>query len=224
MKYWDAIGLLECGDKRVAVQVSSPQREQAIMRREDGEIKLVNLRNGELTDYNHEGMDSDNWELAYIHKKAGVFYFNYLTVSSNLADAIKRYPDSTSFRRLSWDIGVWLNPMIGQRSDDSSLRWAPYDLTESEANAEDWVGDCQFTSKKAEYTVGQRMVGFHQKAGLTNDQLIGKERIASVITTLHGMRAASSSPEQCRLLSVAITKMEEADLWVTKALGVFDDA
>lgn len=227
MKYWDAIGMLACGDERMAVQVSTPQREEGIMRQKDGEIKLVNLRSGTLSDYNHAGMNNNNWTLANVSNDAGVIHFRHLTVGSNLADAIKRHSDSKLYRRLSWDLDVWLDPAKGLRSDDSLLGWVPYDLTNSEVLAEDWVAKTQYTTEhtpEIEYTVGQRMVGFHKKAGLTNDQLIGKERIASVITVLHGMRTVSSSPEQCRLLSVAITKMEEADLWVTKALGVFDDA
>lgn len=227
MKYWDAIGMLTWGDERMAVQVSTPQREEAIMRQTDGEIKLVNLRDATLSDYNHAGMNNDNWALAHVSNDAGVIHFRHLTVSSNLTDAIKCHPDSKLYRRLSWDLDVWLDPAKGLRSDDSLMGWEPYDLATSEALAEDWVAKTQYTSEHApgiEYTVGQRMVGFHKKTGLTNDQLVGKERIASVITMLHDMRVASSSPEQCRLLSVAITKLEEADLWVTKALGVFDDA
>lgn len=70
----------------------------------------------------------------------------------------------------------------------------------------------------AEQTYGQKAVGLSFNP--SNDDAVGtcKQTCANVIDQMNDLRSNSSSQEQKRLASVAITEMQTAQMWAVKAL------
>ena len=67
-------------------------------------------------------------------------------------------------------------------------------------------------------TYGQKAVGLtFNPSGNPEVQRI-KELYAEIIDLCYGARLASTSPEQKRLFSVAITESQTAQMWAVKAL------
>lgn len=69
-----------------------------------------------------------------------------------------------------------------------------------------------------EQTFGQQAVGLSFNP--SNDDAVGqcKQRFADAIDQIHEVRETSSSQEQKRLCSIAITEMQGAQMWAVKAL------
>lgn len=69
-----------------------------------------------------------------------------------------------------------------------------------------------------ELTFGSKACGVSFNPGghvIVNDI---KQQFAEIVDTLHGHREASSSPEVKRMLSLAITEAQTAQMWAVKAV------
>ncbi len=70
-------------------------------------------------------------------------------------------------------------------------------------------------------TFGQKAVGlsFNHAEGVTKDAVhLLKEQYANTIDALNEARNSSESGEQKRLLSIAITEAQGAQMWAVKAI------
>lgn len=67
-------------------------------------------------------------------------------------------------------------------------------------------------------TYGQKAVGLSFNPSQDNAVDIAKTDYAKIIDQMNDLRANSSSPEQKRLASVAITEAQAAQMWAVKAL------
>lgn len=65
---------------------------------------------------------------------------------------------------------------------------------------------------------GEKAVGLSFNPSGSDDVHDCKSAIAKQIDILDHKRAISESPEQKRLLSIAITELQTAQMWVVKAL------
>ena len=72
--------------------------------------------------------------------------------------------------------------------------------------------------EKTELTFGERAVGLNFNSGGSGAVADCKLHFAKLIDQQNDMRAASTSPEQKRLASVAITELQTAQMWAVKAL------
>lgn len=72
--------------------------------------------------------------------------------------------------------------------------------------------------KKEELTFGEKAVGL--KFNPSGDDQVGqcKKGFAQEIDRLNDLRNTSTSDEQKRLISIAITEMQGAQMWAVKAI------
>jgi hypothetical protein len=71
---------------------------------------------------------------------------------------------------------------------------------------------------KDEQTFGQKAVGINFNPSNEDAIYICKKRYADLIDEMNDLRATTSSQEQKRLCSVAITELQTAQMWSVKAL------
>lgn len=69
-----------------------------------------------------------------------------------------------------------------------------------------------------ELTYGERAVGVGFNPGGSGAVADCKAHLARLIDQQNELRAASASPEQKRLASIAITELQTAQMWAVKAL------
>lgn len=67
-------------------------------------------------------------------------------------------------------------------------------------------------------TYGQKMVGKSFNPAGDSDVDIAKQYYADIIDQANRLRQTSDSVEQNRLASIAITKAQEAQMWLVKAI------
>ena len=72
--------------------------------------------------------------------------------------------------------------------------------------------------EKTELTYGERAVGIGFNPNGDAAVAASKMTFAQAIDQMDRLRAASSSPEQKRLASLAITEAQSAQMWAVKAL------
>lgn len=68
-----------------------------------------------------------------------------------------------------------------------------------------------------ELTYGEKAVGIKFNPGQLNEVDVIKQDCAKVIDHMHDLRNNSSSPEQKRLASIAITELQGGQMWAVKA-------
>lgn len=66
-------------------------------------------------------------------------------------------------------------------------------------------------------TFGQKAVGVHFNPSNQTEIDVYKQRIADAIDEMNDLRTKSTSQEQKRLCSVAITELQTAQMWAVKA-------
>ena len=69
-----------------------------------------------------------------------------------------------------------------------------------------------------ELTFGQKACGVSFNPGGHVIVTDIKQQFANIVDTLHGHREAASNPEVKRMLSVAITEAQTAQMWAVKAV------
>ena len=69
-----------------------------------------------------------------------------------------------------------------------------------------------------ELTFGQKACGVSFNPGAHEIVKDIKQQFADIVDTLHGHREAASNPEVKRMLSVAITDAQTAQMWAVKAV------
>lgn len=68
-----------------------------------------------------------------------------------------------------------------------------------------------------EHTFGQKAVGVRFNPSNQTEIDVCKQRIADAIDEMNDLRTKSTSQEQKRLCSVAITELQTAQMWAVKA-------
>lgn len=71
---------------------------------------------------------------------------------------------------------------------------------------------------KENLTFGERACGVSFNPGGDTTVTIIKEQFAQVVDTLNNYRTSSDDPEVKRMLSVAITETQTAQMWAVKAV------
>lgn len=84
-------------------------------------------------------------------------------------------------------------------------------MNDEEVKSSEWVG-------QDEQTFGQKAVGINFNPSNDDAIYICKKRFADLIDEMNDLRATTSSQEQKRLCSVAITELQTAQMWSVKAL------
>ena len=84
-------------------------------------------------------------------------------------------------------------------------------MENSSIKTSEWAG-------KDEQTYGQKAVGVNFNPSNEDAIYVCKKRYADLIDEMNDLRATTSSQEQKRLCSVAITELQTAQMWSVKAL------
>jgi hypothetical protein len=69
-----------------------------------------------------------------------------------------------------------------------------------------------------ELSYGEKAVGITFNPGNSDEVYKAKSLCAELINQMNGLRLASTSGEQKRLASVAITELQAAQMWCVKAI------
>jgi hypothetical protein len=72
--------------------------------------------------------------------------------------------------------------------------------------------------EQREMTFGEKACGVSFNPGGLEDVASTKADFAAIVDKLHNLREASSNPEVKRMLSVAITDTQTAQMWAVKAI------
>jgi hypothetical protein len=72
--------------------------------------------------------------------------------------------------------------------------------------------------EQREMTFGEKACGVSFNPGGLEDVASVKADFAAIVDKLHNLREASSNPEVKRMLSVAITDTQTAQMWAVKAI------
>jgi hypothetical protein len=72
--------------------------------------------------------------------------------------------------------------------------------------------------EQREMTFGEKACGVSFNPGGLEDVASIKADFAAIVDKLHNLREASSNPEVKRMLSVAITDTQTAQMWAVKAI------
>lgn len=86
------------------------------------------------------------------------------------------------------------------------------------SGAEDPGSDRQGQPTRTDLSFGQKAVGINFNPGGHPEVNYNKVQYASIIDQMNNLRNESTSPEQKRLCSVAITEAQAAQMWAVKAI------
>lgn len=227
MLYSDAISLMAPGGEVYVSRLSMLSKGWVVLKRKNGVLAQMDVRSGSTMPHDptrHETNQND-WVLCKIERpneESDTFELIVQHVGADFMTLTQRYPHCAVFRRLSWDKVTCLNKaeMNGEpmwtRYFPHPQGWMLYTLTEEDLAAKDWIAQAQTYSGD---TAGERIVARVPDDNSEEGYVI-KKHLADSLNILHQLREEATTPEKKRLISIAMTELEGADLWVSKALGV----